>query len=125
MQESGQNYLETIYLLGQNGAKVRSVDVARALGFSKPSVCRAIGKLKDAGYLEDGDSLDLVLTKKGKNLASKLVDRQEIIAQFLMMTTGVSAEVATTDAKKMMHFLSDKSFAGMKAFIAEVESMNE
>lgn len=125
MQESGQNYLETIYLLGKELKRVRSVDVARALGFSKPSVCRAMGKLKAEGYLEDNDSLDLVLTKKGKTLASKLVDRQESIAQFLMMTTGVDEKVATEDAKKMMHFLSDKAFQGMKAFIAEVESMNE
>lgn len=124
MQESGQNYLETIYLLNRETKRVRSVDVARALGFSKPSVCRAMGKLKEEGYLEDTDSLDLVLTKKGKDLALKLVDRQETIAQFFMMTTGVEEEIATKDAKKMMHFLSDAAFEGMKEFIAQVESMH-
>lgn len=124
MQESAQNYLETIYLLGREKGKVRSVDVARALGFSKPSVCRAMGKLKADGYLEDNDSLDLVLTKKGKTHAEKLVDRQETIAQFLMMTTDVEEEIATADAKKMMHFLSEKTFKGIKEFIKQVESLN-
>ncbi len=125
MQESGQNYLETIYLLQRENGQVRSIDVARALSFSKPSVSRAMGKLKEAGYLEMKEGGKLVLTKQGNKLAGKLVDRQETITQFLMMTTDVDQETAEEDAKKMMHFLSEKTFQGIKAFIKQVEELNE
>lgn len=124
MQESGQNYLETIYLLQRENGQVRSIDVAKALSFSKPSVSRAMGKLKDAGYLEMQDGGKLVLTKEGNKLAKNLVDRQETLTQFLMMTADVNQEVAEEDAKKMMHFLSDKTFKGIKSFIKQVEELN-
>jgi len=124
MQESGQNYLETIYLLQRENGQVRSIDVARALSFSKPSVSRAMGKLKEAGYLEIQEGGKLVLTKEGNKLAKNLVDRQETITQFLMMTADVDMEVAEEDAKKMMHFLSDKTFKGIKSFIKQVEELN-
>ena len=124
MQESGQNYLETIYLLQRENGQVRSIDVAKALSFSKPSVSRAMGKLKEAGYLEIQDGGKLVLTKEGNKLAKNLVDRQETITQFLMMTADVDVETAEEDAKKMMHFLSDKTFKGIKSFIKQVEELN-
>lgn len=125
MQESGQNYLETIYLLQRENGSVRSVDVARALSFSKPSVSRAMGKLKAEGLLEDIPGTKLVLTKEGNKLAKSLVDRQETITQFLMMTADVDLETAEEDAKKMMHFLSDKTLKGIKSFIRQVEELNE
>lgn len=125
MQESGQNYLETIYLLQRENGQVRSIDVARALSFSKPSVSRAMGKLKDAGYLEIQEGGKLVLTKEGNKLAKNLVDRQETITQFLMMTADVDQKVAEEDAKKMMHFLSEKTFKGIKSFIKQVEELND
>ncbi|MBE5882217.1 MAG: metal-dependent transcriptional regulator [Lachnospiraceae bacterium] len=125
MQESGQNYLETIYLLQRENGQVRSIDVAKALSFSKPSVSRAMGKLKEAGYLEIKEGGKLVLTKEGNKLAKNLVDRQETITQFLMMTADVSQDVAEEDAKKMMHFLSDKTFKGIKSFIKQVEELND
>lgn len=124
MQESGQNYLETIYLLQRENGQVRSIDVAKALSFSKPSVSRAMGKLKEAGYLEIHEGGKLVLTKEGNKLAKNLVDRQETITQFLMMTADVDQAVAEDDAKKMMHFLSDKTFKGIKSFIKQVEELN-
>ena len=124
MQESGQNYLETIYLLQRENGQVRSIDVAKALSFSKPSVSRAMGKLKEAGYLEIQDGGKLVLTKEGNKKAKNLVDRQETITQFLMMTADVDVETAEEDAKKMMHFLSDKTFKGIKSFIKQVEELN-
>lgn len=124
MQESGQNYLETIYLLQREKGQVRSIDVAKALSFSKPSVSRAMGKLKEAGYLEIQDGGKLVLTKEGNKLAKNLVDRQETMTQFLMMTADVDVETAEEDAKKMMHFLSDKTFKGIKSFIKQVEELN-
>lgn len=125
MQESGQNYLETIYLLQRENGQVRSIDVAKALSFSKPSVSRAMGKLKEAGYLEIQEGGKLVLTKEGNKLAKNLVDRQETITQFLMMTADVEQSVAEEDAKKMMHFLSDKTFKGIKSFIKQVEELND
>lgn len=124
MQESGQNYLETIYLLQREKGSVRSVDVARALSFSKPSVSRAMGKLKEEGFLEDLPGTKLVLTKEGNRIAKALVDRQETITQFLMMTADVDLETAGEDAKKMMHFLSDKTLTGIKSFIKQVEELN-
>ncbi len=125
MLESGQTYLETIYLLSLKKDKVRAIDVAKELGFAKPSVSRAIGKLKKEGVLVDGESLDLVLTKEGLSQAKKLVEKQELCAQFLMMTTDVDEATAKVDGKKMMHFISDKTFKGIKKFIKEVESMND
>ena len=125
MQESGQNYLETIYLLQRENGQVRSIDVAKALSFSKPSVSRAMGKLKEAGYLEIQEGGKLVLTKEGNKLAKNLVDRQESITQFLMMTADVEQSVAEEDAKKMMHFLSDETFKGIKSFIKQVEELND
>ena len=125
MQESGQNYLETIYLLQRENGQVRSIDVANALSFSKPSVSRAMGKLKEAGYLEMQTGGKLVLTKEGNRLAKNLVDRQETITQFLMMTADVDQEIAEEDAKKMMHFLSEKTLKGIKSFIKQVEELND
>lgn len=125
MQESGQNYLETIYLLQRENGKVRSIDVANALSFSKPSVSRAMGKLREAGYLEMQEGGKLVLTKEGNKLAKNLVDRQEMMTQFLMMTADVEQDVAEEDAKKMMHFISEKTFKGIKAFIKQVEELND
>ena len=125
MQESGQNYLETIFLLQRENGQVRSIDVAKALSFSKPSVSRAMGKLKEAGYLEIQQSGKLVLTKEGNKLAKNLVDRQETLTQFLMMTADVEQSIAEEDAKKMMHFLNDKTYKGIKSFIKQVEELNE
>ena len=106
MQQSGQTYLETIYLLKRENGRVKSIDVAKALGFSKPSVSRAMGKLKAEGYLEVGEKGELVLT------------------QFLMMTADVDQETAEDDARKMMHFISKKSFQGIRNFIKQVEELN-
>ena len=106
MQQSGQTYLETIYLLKRENGHVKSIDVAKALGFSKPSVSRAMGKLKAEGYLEVGEKGELVLTKEGNKIAKDLVEKQETLTQFLMMTADVDQETAEDDARKMMHFMA-------------------
>lgn len=124
MQQSGQTYLETIYLLKRENGHVKSIDVAKALGFSKPSVSRAMGKLKAEGYLEVGEKGELVLTKEGNKIAKDLVEKQETLTQFLMMTADVDQETAEDDAKKMMHFISKKSFQGIRNFIKQVEELN-
>ena len=124
MQQSGQTYLETIYLLKRENGHVKSIDVAKALGFSKPSVSRAMGKLKAEGYLEVGVKGELVLTKEGNKIAKDLVEKQETLTQFLMMTADVDQETAEDDARKMMHFISKKSFQGIRNFIKQVEELN-
>lgn len=124
MQQSGQTYLETIYLLKRENGRVKSIDVAKALGFSKPSVSRATGKLKAEGYLEVGEKGELVLTKEGNKIAKDLVEKQETLTQFLMMTADVDQETAEDDARKMMHFISKKSFQGIRNFIKQVEELN-
>ena len=124
MQQSGQTYLETIYLLKIENGHVKSIDVAKALGFSKPSVSRAMGKLKAEGYLEVGEKGELVLTKEGNKIAKDLVEKQETLTQFLMMTADVDQETAEDDARKMMHFISKKSFQGIRNFIKQVEELN-
>lgn len=124
MQQSGQTYLETIYLLKRENGHVKSIDVAKALGFSKPSVSRAMGKLKAEGYLEVGEKGELVFTKEGNKIAKDLVEKQETLTQFLMMTADVDQETAEDDARKMMHFISKKSFQGIRNFIKQVEELN-
>lgn len=124
MQQSGQTYLETIYLLKRENGHVKSIDVAKALGFSKPSVSRAMGKLKAERYLEVGEKGELVLTKEGNKIAKDLVEKQETLTQFLMMTADVDQETAEDDARKMMHFISKKSFQGIRNFIKQVEELN-
>ena len=124
MQQSGQTYLKTIYLLKRENGHVKSIDVAKALGFSKPSVSRAMGKLKAEGYLEVGEKGELVLTKEGNKIAKDLVEKQETLTQFLMMTADVDQETAEDDARKMMHFISKKSFQGIRNFIKQVEELN-
>ncbi len=125
MKESAENYLETILLLQKDKGTVRSIDVARALGYSKPSVSRAIGILREEGMLEVGDGGALILTKEGSKKAKAVLERHEIITQFLMMTTEVSQEIAEQDACKMEHFLNEKTFKGIKKFIKEVEEYNQ
>ena len=124
MHESGENYLETILILKERKGTVRSIDIARELNFSKPSVSRAMGKLKAEGYLEVGEKGELVLTKEGNKIAKDLVEKQETLTQFLMMTADVDQETAEDDARKMMHFISKKSFQGIRNFIKQVEELN-
>ncbi len=125
MQESGGNYLETIYLLQKEGKDVHSVDVAKALGFSKPSVSRAMGLLKDAEYIEVAKNGVITLTKSGQKKAKELSDKEDLIVKFLMMTTDVKQEVAEKEASKMKHFIQNETVKGIKSFIKQVEEYEE
>ena len=115
IQESGEMYLETIHVLSKNGGKVRSIDVSEHMGYSKPSVSRAIGILKIDGYITVDPSGYITLTEEGLVRAQKIFERHTIISQFLE-SLGVSAEVAAEDACKMEHIISDESFEAMKRF---------
>ncbi|MBQ8578866.1 MAG: metal-dependent transcriptional regulator [Clostridia bacterium] len=110
--ESGEMYLETIHILSKKGA-VRSVDVSEYMGVSKPSVSRAIGLLKEGGYVIMEKDGSLTLTEAGLEVANKIYERHRVITA-LLTALGVSPEVAADDACKMEHHISDESFEALK-----------
>lgn len=113
LQESGEMYLETIYILSKENSHVRSIDVVEYMNFSKPSVSRAIGLLKKGGYVSvDADGY-LSLTDSGLEVAEKMYERHKIISAYLM-SLGVSEKVASADACKIEHVISDESFEAIK-----------
>ena len=114
IQESGEMYLETIYVLSQNSSAVRSVDVAEYMGFSKPSVTRGISVLKKDGLVEMDESRHLTLTAAGKKRAMKIYERHTVLSQFLI-SLGVDEKTATEDACRVEHYISDKTFDAIKA----------
>ncbi|MCQ4948298.1 metal-dependent transcriptional regulator [Bittarella massiliensis] len=118
MQESGENYLETILLLRQRQGHVRSIDVATELGFSKPSISRAIGILKSAGYVQVGEGGNILLTETGQQKAEAVYERHRLISRYLVLTLGVPAEIADADACRIEHIISQESFDQIKAFVA-------
>lgn len=125
MNASGGNYLETIYRLGKENKTVRSIDVAKALKVSKPSVSRAMGLLKDAGYIEIPQSGEISFTKAGLKKAEDLVKKHESIVRFLMMTADVSQETAEKDAYEMKHFIQEETFQGILKFMKQVDEYEE
>lgn len=115
LQESGEMYLETIYVLSKNGV-VRSLDVAEYMGFSKPSVSRAVGLLKQGGYLIMDRDGSLTLTEEGLGVAKKIYERHTLLSDFLVRL-GVDKNTAAEDACKIEHDISDESFAAIKRHV--------
>ena len=115
LQESGEMYLETIYVLSKNGV-VRSLDVAEYMGFSKPSVSRAVGLLKQGGYLIMDRNGSLTLTEEGLGVAKKIYERHTLLSDFLVRL-GVDKNTAAEDACKIEHDISDESFAAIKRHV--------
>lgn len=115
LQESGEMYLETVYVLSKNGV-VRSLDVAEYMGFSKPSVSRAVGLLKQGGYLLMDKDRYLTLTESGLDVAKKMYERHTLLSKFLVRL-GVDEKTATEDACKMEHDISDESFSAIKEHV--------
>ena len=115
LQESGETYLETVYVLSKNGV-VRSLDVAEYMGFSKPSVSRAVGLLKQGGYLLMDKDGYLTLTESGLDVAKKIYERHTLLSKFLVRL-GVDEKTATEDACKMEHDISDESFSAIKEHV--------
>lgn len=116
LQESGENYLENIYILMKRNGSVRSVDIAREMEFSKPSVSRAVHLLKDLGYLLIQDDGLLELTEKGLSKATLIYERHLFLSGYLM-ALGVSEEVATADACRIEHVISTESFDKLKEHV--------
>ena len=109
LQESGEMYLETIYMLSKQMNIVRSIDVVEHMGYSKPSVSRAVNLLKQGGYLTVEDNGNLRLTDSGRQIGEKIYERHKVLTRMLTML-GVDEKTAAEDACKMEHAISDASF---------------
>ena len=119
MHESGENYLETILILHQRQGYVRSIDIANELAFTKPSISRAMGILKNDGYITVEPSGNILLTEKGMAKASAVFDRHQTITAFLHEILDVDAETAEADACRIEHVISQITFEKMKAHLRE------
>ena len=113
LQESGEMYLETIYILSQASSAVRSIDIVEHMGYSKPSVSRAVGLLKSGGYITVNEAGHIQLTPEGLAVAQRMLERHTLLRQFLMRL-GVSEAVADDDACKIEHVISSESFEAIK-----------
>ena len=116
LQESGEMYLETIYILTQKNGTVRSLDVAEYMEFSKPSVSRAVGLLKAGDYITVNKEGFISLTDSGLEIAKKIYERHTLLTKFLIHL-GVEEKIAAQDACKMEHDISDPSFNALKAHV--------
>ncbi len=115
LQESGEMYLETIYILSKKGV-VRSLDIAEYMNFSKPSVSRAVGLLKKGDYITVDKEGYIHLTESGKKIASQMYERHTLLTDFLVHL-GVKPDVAAEDACKIEHDLSQESFCAIKEYV--------
>ncbi|MBP7507773.1 MAG: metal-dependent transcriptional regulator [Prolixibacteraceae bacterium] len=107
--KSGEMYLETILILSQIKPKVRAIDVGEYMGFSKPSVSRAVGLLKNGGYITVDAKGYIALTEAGSEIANKIYDRHKLLTEFFM-NLGVDEKIATKDACKVEHDISEETF---------------
>lgn len=122
IQESGENYLETILFLERRNGVVRSIDIATELGFSKPSVSRAMNVLKKAGYIEQEAYGNIQLTDDGRRKASDVYGRHVLITRFLVKVLKLDAGIAEQDACRIEHVISAETLAHMRIFMDSVES---
>ena len=118
VHESGEMYLEAILVIKQRSGFVRSVDVGEYLGYSKPSVSRAMGILKKGGYVTVEKDGEINLTDSGRQIAEMIYERHTFLSKFLM-AAGVPEDIATADACKLEHSISDVSFQALKKFVRE------
>lgn len=115
LQESGEMYLETILVLIKKNGSVRSVDIGEYMGYSKPSVSRAVGLLKQGNYISVQHDGSIILTESGKKIAEKIYERHTLLTEFLIRL-GVDEKTAAEDACKMEHAISDTSFEAIKRY---------
>ena len=113
MHESGEMYLETIFVLSERSDNVRSIDICEHMGYSKPSVSRAVGLLKKAGHIVVDGSGYITLTESGKAIAHRMYERHTMLTAALC-AMGVSEETASNDACKIEHHISDETFEAIK-----------
>ena len=120
VHESGEMYLEAIYVLHEKTGFVRSVDVSEYLGYSKPSVSRAMGILRSGAYICMEKDGSITLTETGLAIAEKIYERHTMLTD-LLIRMGVSQETAAADACKLEHAISDESFEAIKRFVATLK----
>ncbi len=116
LRESGEMYLETILILSRKKSLVRAIDIGEYMGFSKPSVSRAMHLLRDENYIRIGDDGGISLTAEGMEIAYKIYERHELLSRALMML-GVDEKTAVRDACRMEHVISDETFRAIKSYI--------
>ncbi|MBR5039811.1 MAG: metal-dependent transcriptional regulator [Clostridiales bacterium] len=121
LQESGEMYLETIYVLSQKSNTIRGIDIGEYMGFSKPSVSRALGLLKDEGLIKKDKDGYIALTKAGEILAKRIYERHTVLTK-LFMNLGVDEETATEDACRIEHYISDTTFEAIMAHMKKYGS---
>ena len=119
LQESGEMYLESIYVLCKEKKNVRSIDIVEYMNFSKPSVSRAVGLLKNGGYITVDNDGYITLTDVGKEVSQKIYERHSIISAFLV-NLGVDEEIASADACKIEHVISDESLEAIKRAMKKI-----
>ncbi len=123
MQESGENYLETLLMLEEKiGKRVRAVDLAKELSFSKPSVSRAVNILKNNGYLTIDEHSYLQLTDAGRSKAEMIYERHKVLTDLFTIIAGVSSDVAEKDACRVEHVISHETFFGLKSFLQKMRA---
>ena len=113
LQESGEMYLETILILSEKKNDVRSIDICDEMGFSKPSISRAMHLLKDGGYLDIDENGYITLTELGREIAEKIYERHRYLTAFFV-AIGVDEDTASEDACRIEHVISDKTFFAVK-----------
>ena len=118
IQESAENYLETIYILHKKTGSVRSIDVVNHLGFSKPSVSNAMKQFRENGYVTVDDGGFITLTDLGLEVAEKMYKRHELLTKVLIYL-GVSEDTAKEDACRVEHYLSEESFEAIEKHVAQ------
>ncbi len=118
--ESGEMYLETILVLKKSGKTVRSIDICEHMGYSKPSVSRAVGNLKNGGFITVDKNGFIELTSEGQSVATKILERHTLITDFLVRL-GVSPYTASNDACRIEHHISDESFEAIKKYAESIK----
>ena len=120
LQESGEMYLETILILSEKKPNVHAVDISEYMGYSKPSVSRAVGLLLDGAYIRIEQDGSIVLTDSGREVAETIYERHRLLSRYLM-AIGVSEQTAMDDACKIEHVISPESFDALKHFIENMK----
>ena len=121
LQESGEMYLETILILSRKSKFVRAIDVGEEMGFSRPSVSRAVHLLAEGGFLRIDADGGITLTGAGREIAEKIYDRHTTMTKFFMLL-GVDEAIATDDACRIEHCISDESFFALKNYVMHLEA---
>ncbi|MDD6316565.1 MAG: metal-dependent transcriptional regulator [Clostridia bacterium] len=124
IQESAENYLEAILVLKKEKGRIRSIDIARHLEFTKPSISRAINLLKNNGYVTVDKEGWIELTEEGLTIAGKVYERHSFIAAWLT-SIGVPADIAAEDACRIEHDISDETFQKVKEFVTRAQLLNK